>query len=225
MDSETEIVSPPTLTGTTEEMCPLPDHPALAEVAVARRDPGLLGHGRGRDLAPGLRDRRLAVGAWTPGGTGAGPSRPHVFGPEWLSAAEQRNGSAAVEVARQYLTHLGPLMLADTPGGRKELRGLVDPRLRDVVDALRPSDRFVATPVAYDGFPTAGKRPRMVCTTVRVPDGTSPGPSSCSSPRRACPFSRQSPRWATCATSTAYRVSQRRLGGRQRSSSQISRSR
>ena len=42
-------------------------------------------------------------------------------------------------VARWFLA-MGRYVLASTPGGREELRGLVDPELADLVDELQPHE-------------------------------------------------------------------------------------
>ena len=47
-------------------------------------------------------------------------------------------GSNSVEINRLFFRAVGGLMLTDTPGGRDELRELVDPALRDIVDELDP---------------------------------------------------------------------------------------
>jgi class 3 adenylate cyclase len=123
------------------EPYPLPKDPVLAEVAGALRDTGhwawavddrwhiayatdelRLGFGAGVELAP------WALGA-------------HIFGPEAMNMSLRwRFGSNTSELMRMLFAFLGGLVLADTPGGRDELRELVDPSLREMVDQLSPVD-------------------------------------------------------------------------------------
>ena len=118
---------------------PLPKDPALAEVSSALRDTGhwawvvddrwhiayatdelRLGFGAGVELAP------WALGA-------------HIFGPEAMSMSlGWRFGSNTSELIRMLFSFLGGWVLADTPGGRDELREIVDPSLREMVDQLSP---------------------------------------------------------------------------------------
>jgi len=155
-----------------ETTCPLPDDPALAEVAVALRDSGYFAEivDAAWRLVYVTDDLRLAAGANVQ--LVPVPLGVHRFGPEWLSCREQsRTGSVAVEAARQVFAQVGALVLADTPGGREELRTLIDPRLRDIADSFAPAVRVVATSGAVDGYGPAGSRPRMLWSAVRVPDG------------------------------------------------------
>ena len=52
---------------------------------------------------------------------------------------------------RGVFSALGPWALADAPGGREELRELVDPRLRDIVDGLSPAEDPTALTYAVPG--------------------------------------------------------------------------
>ena len=65
----------------------------------------------------------------------------HVFGPEAMKMSlKWRFGSNTTELNRVMFGFLGGWVLADTPGGRDELREIVDPSLRDMVDQLSPAD-------------------------------------------------------------------------------------
>jgi class 3 adenylate cyclase len=153
-----------------QETCPLPDDPVLAEVAVAVRD--------ARHWA------QIVDAAWRVvyvtddlrwGAGGMVERLPvvlgaHSFGAETVGSHERsRTGSIAVERAREVFEVLGPFVLADTPGGPEELRELVDPRLRDIVDALRPSGAVAGSGV-YHGYGVAGSRPTILLTWFRVRD-------------------------------------------------------
>jgi class 3 adenylate cyclase len=167
----TDIVLSLMLIVGAQETCPLPNDPVLAEVAVAVRD--------ARHWAQIVDatwrvvyvtdDLRWGAGGMVerlPVALGA-----HSFGPETLDSHEHsRTGSIAVERAREVFEAVGPWVLADTPGGPEELRELVDPRLRDIVEALRPSDGAVAGSGVYHGYGVAGSRPTILLTWFRVRD-------------------------------------------------------
>ena len=82
-----------------------------------------------------------------------------------------RFGTTTTELFRSNFASLGAWVLHDTPGGRDELRELVDPALRDMVDELVPADPaatwFAGQGMALDdpvGVPVFGFR-------IRAPDG------------------------------------------------------
>jgi class 3 adenylate cyclase len=128
------------------ESYPLPDDSALAEVARALRDTGHWGwivDDRWR-LVYSTDEIRLTFGAGielAPYAIGA-----HLFGPEAVATSLQwRFGANNTELNRLLFSFLGGWVLADTPGGRDELRELVDPSLRDIVDKLEPADPVAAS--------------------------------------------------------------------------------
>jgi class 3 adenylate cyclase len=115
-------------------------------------------------------DLRLSFGAlveYAPFELGA-----HMFSPAWLEASlGWRMGSNSVEMNRHFLRVVGGLMLADMPGGRDEMREIVDPALRDVVDELTPADGAVVSFVARAfGLDEAGDVP-AVAFRIRDADG------------------------------------------------------
>jgi len=69
------------------------------------------------------------------------------------------------------LAQLSAWVLADTPGGHDELRQLVDPRLRDVVDGSGAADRVASSSGVIYGYGLDGSRPALSFTAVRVRDG------------------------------------------------------
>lgn len=76
----------------------------------------------------------------------------HYFGREANSTRLRwRSGPNTAELIRELFAVFGGLVLADTPGSRDELRGLVDPVLRDIVDELSPVDSLPAFPLAWHG--------------------------------------------------------------------------
>jgi hypothetical protein len=100
------------------------------------------------------------------------PVGAHWFGPERLGVAmEWRGGHFPLEIVRKGFTAFGPWMLADTPGGREELRARVDPRLRDIVDELNPAGVATATSATFPGIYSAALAPVQIPTTLmRVRD-------------------------------------------------------
>ncbi len=121
---------------------PLPEDPPLAEVAAALQGSGHWGwvvDDRWRVMFV-TDELRLTFGGnveladW--------PIGAHFFGPEFLAATQQwRFGTTTGALFRSNFAAVGGWVLADTPGGREELRELVDPSLRDMVDGLAPTDQ------------------------------------------------------------------------------------
>jgi class 3 adenylate cyclase len=154
-----------------QETCPLPDDPELAEMAVAMREAGHWAEIVDASWRVVYMTDDLRLGAGGMLELVPAPLGLRMYGPEWLGAVEQwRTGSVALDMARQAFREIGPLILADTPGGREELRRLVDPRLGDIVDALRPEDLIVASSVTFGGYGVEGSRPTLAATAVRVRD-------------------------------------------------------
>src|SRR4051794_11228072 len=152
--------------------CPLPEDPALIEVAVAMRDTrqwGMVVDSRWR-LVYVTDESSLTSG----GGVELAPQPlgVHLFGPEAKAVNERwRFGFNTPEYLREAFAAVGGLVLADTPGGRDELRELVDPVLRDVVDELLPGD---AAALSFVGTATASARDRVAVPTLlwRVREAT-----------------------------------------------------
>jgi len=124
-----------------QETCPLPDDPTLAAWARALNDAGYWAgivdrNWRNLYMTDAFRLTRgalLELASFTVG--------EHFYGPESLSARlAVRDPVSTLESVREEFEALGPYMLAAAEGDREELRGLVDPRLRDIVDQLTPAD-------------------------------------------------------------------------------------
>ena len=82
-----------------------------------------------------------------------------------------RGGHFPLDVLRQGMKRYGPWILASTPGGRSELRELVDPRLRDIVETLTPVEPPPACTIAFQGIYTAAGAPvEIPITVVRLRD-------------------------------------------------------
>src|SRR4029453_18449579 len=148
---------------------PLPEDPALAAMAVALRDAGHWADVVDRDwrLVYSTDDHRRICGGLTD--LAAVAPGEHYFGPEQVSIRLQwRSGPNTVDQVRELFGVLGGLILADTAGGREELRELVHPVLRDIVAHLPPvhpppprslpsHGMHVRAPAVY--FVTAGRGP------------------------------------------------------------------
>jgi class 3 adenylate cyclase len=80
-----------------------------------------------------------------------------------------KSGPNTPELARELFAAFGGLVLADTPGGREELSGLVDPALRDLVAGLEPAVDAPALPVAWRGN-IVGRPVSALTFAIRIQD-------------------------------------------------------
>jgi class 3 adenylate cyclase len=154
------------------ESLPLPEDPALTAIAVALRDAGHWADLVDRDwrLVYSTDDQRRICG----GVTDLAPVAlgEHYFGPEQVSMRLQwRGGPNTIDQVRGQFGVIGGSILADTAGGRDELRKLVHPALRDIVDRLPSLDQSVARSVASPVM-HLGARVFYFVTAVRVHDAT-----------------------------------------------------
>jgi class 3 adenylate cyclase len=150
----------------------LPENPALAAMAAALRDAGHWADVVDRDwrLVYSTDDQRRIYGGLTdlaPVALGE-----HYFGPEAVSMRLRwRSGPNTIDQVREMFGLLGGSILADTAGGGAELRELVHPALRDIVDQLPPRH-----PSATRSFPSHGMHVGVPAlffiTTVPVHDAT-----------------------------------------------------
>ena len=94
----------------------------------------------------------------------------HPFTTEGLTARVERVGTTSLEIERTLFEAIGPYMLAATEGGRDELRELVDPRLRDIVDRLSPIELVNAVSLVAPGV-SAGMPVQTGATLIPVRGG------------------------------------------------------
>ena len=151
---------------------PLPDDPNLAVWASALNDSGYWAdiYDTGWLNVFATDELRLTFGD-----TGAGTVLPIGF--HILSAEATRFRVSVIrsryvlpEVRRAYFLEIGPYVLASTPGGRDELRRVVDPELADLVDQLEPKD-LPAVWLAPDASGTSGGlEVASVVTSIRIDD-------------------------------------------------------
>jgi class 3 adenylate cyclase len=121
------------------EPCPLPDDPVLAEWATAFRDMG--DWGWIVDPSWKLRfitdEQRLSLAAdveMAPMLVGE-----HLFGPEMTEMSTQWLTHSGSLPWGDFFANVGDLILADTAGGKAELRSVLDPLWVEMVDELSPS--------------------------------------------------------------------------------------
>ncbi len=95
----------------------------------------------------------------------------HFFGPQAMSTRLRwRSGPNRLELIREMFSAFGGLVLSETPGGRNELRQLVDPALRDIVDQLCAATPSPASSFAWHGTHVAGLPVDALSTAIRVHD-------------------------------------------------------
>jgi class 3 adenylate cyclase len=99
----------------------------------------------------------------------ASPIGSHWFGPSELFRRVALAAGDPIGDARQFFRHMGPFVLFDTPGGRDELRPLVDPSLRDLVDEIEPVEPLSAWSGVYTTM-HAGSSVRHKSLWMRVHD-------------------------------------------------------
>lgn len=134
------------------ETCPLPDDPRLAAIAEALNDAGYWAiivdcHWRNLYMTDAQRLTEGGLLELAPFPVGM-----HICGPELLTALLAGRGRLnTLEAMRTRFEAHGPYMLAAANGGREELRELVDPRLRDIVDQISPADLVDALSVRFPG--------------------------------------------------------------------------
>jgi len=154
-----------------DEPCPLPDDPVLAEWAAAMRDEGdwawIV------DAAWNVQfvtdEQRLSLTA----NTRLAPITigEHLFGPETSASFLDVPGGSGqrVETWRRSFASIGGATLADTAGGKAELRSTVDPLLTDLVDELSPSRANISTST-MSAMGTGNRDGLVVTKIIRIRD-------------------------------------------------------
>jgi len=154
-----------------QETCPLPDDPTLAAIAKALNDAGYWAIIVDRDWRNLYETdaQRLSEGGLLE--LAPFPVGVHISSPESLAALlAGRGGLNTLEVLRERFEVFGPYLLAAVEGDREELRGLVDPRLRDIVDRLSPADLVNPLSIVSPGH-GAGMSLELQVTLIPVRDG------------------------------------------------------
>ena len=119
------------------ETLPLPDDPTLAAYAAVLNETGhwaSICDARWR-IVFATDELRLADGEQLDATERVGA---HRFGPVEVSRRTALFAGDSMDAIRSTFRHDGPFVLFDTPGGREELRRVVDPALVDLVDEIDP---------------------------------------------------------------------------------------
>lgn len=97
----------------------------------------------------------------------------HFFGPQAMrTRLRWRSGPNTIDLVREMFGAFGGLVLAHTPGGKDQLRELVDPALRDMVDPLSPAAPAApAMSFAWHGT-HVGAPVDALTTSLRIHDDT-----------------------------------------------------
>jgi class 3 adenylate cyclase len=148
----------------------LPDDPLLADVAVAMRNDGSWGYvfdpewnlvyvtDEVRRTFGGGQLAEFAIGS-------------HLFGPENTAVAQSwRYGANSPGLLRAEFALLGGYVLADTAGGRDELRRRVDALYHDMIDDLEPC--FAASVAGEVGGTGLTEAVPISTVVVRIRDDT-----------------------------------------------------
>ena len=150
---------------------PLPADPVLASWASALNDAGYWAYVFDAGWRLMFVTEELLM-TFRDMGRSAVPVGSHYYSAEAVRSrdAMYRDGSAASEQIRAGFLNIGGFVLASTPGGRDELRQVVDPALADLVDELQPID----VPAAWIERPewtTAGADVAGSVLYFRIDDG------------------------------------------------------
>jgi class 3 adenylate cyclase len=153
------------------EPLPLPEHPLLRAWASVLNEAGnwanvLDAQWRYVFVTDELRLSYRDMGAATMPLIGA-----HFFSAQVRQFIRRTLGGAwaSPEVGRAWFLDVGRYVLAETPGGREELRRVVDPELADLVDELQPQD-LPPVWINRSGFSTAGAEATGSAVWIRIDD-------------------------------------------------------
>jgi class 3 adenylate cyclase len=125
-----------------DEPCPLPADSLLAEAATALSTTGQTAWIMDScwRFAYVTDDARAMWVDRAGGRLGSVATGHHVFSTESLRVgANWRFGLTTPELWRSMFRSLGPLVLADTPGGRDALRSVIDAHMHDLLDEIEPN--------------------------------------------------------------------------------------
>jgi class 3 adenylate cyclase len=152
------------------ESLPLPDHPLLATWASALNDAGywatlMDAEWRIVFVTDELRLTHRDMGAAT-----TPPIGVHFLSAEWREFNETVLGaSPSSEDLRASFLNTGRFVLASTPGGREQLRRVLEPQLASFVDQLQPEE-LPDVWVNRQRFKTAGAEAAARGVWLRIDD-------------------------------------------------------
>ena len=153
------------------ESLPLPEHPLLRAWASALNDGGYWANMWDAEWRNVFYTDELLLSYRDMGAQTTPPMGSHFFSAEARQFIEETApGSwASWEARRAYFLDVGRYVLAGTPGGREELRRVVDPTLADLVDVLQPKD-LPPVWINRSGFTTAGADVTGSAVWIRIDD-------------------------------------------------------
>jgi len=153
-----------------QETCPLPDDPALAEAALALNIARAWAFVVDRDwrFVYMTDDVRLSLGR--PPRMIDVPLGIHYLGPETADSEMYQRSFRMETTGRCVMEALGPWLLADTRGGRAELRAIVDTRYHDLIDEIEPDDRSSVRSFPVPMYTVAGAATDLLATAWRIRD-------------------------------------------------------
>jgi class 3 adenylate cyclase len=154
-----------------DQPCPLPDDPVLAEWATTLHDSGewawivdaswqvrFITNEQRLSLAAGLDEMVPIV------------IDEHMFGAEMAEVrADWPTDPTMQQTWREMFSIVGGVILADTPGGKDELRSVVDPSLSGLVDGLSPS-QVSARSGTVSSTGTTARRESAIVSVLRIRD-------------------------------------------------------
>lgn len=113
-------------------------------------------------------DMRLSVGR--PLTMVTVPLGVHYFGPEAMESEIYARVFRPETTGRHLVAGLGPWLLADTRGGRAELREVLDPAFHDLIDAIESDDRSIVRSFPTHAYTVGGAPAGLLATAWRVRD-------------------------------------------------------
>ena len=149
---------------------PFPDDPTLAAWASALNDAGYWAFLLDADWRYMFTTQELLFSYRDMGVPTTPPIGSHYFSAESRQFMGATLGGSWASVARAWFLDAGRYMLADTPGGREELRRVVDPEVADLVDQLEPQDLPPVWMNRAVDFTTAGADATGRAVWIRIDD-------------------------------------------------------
>jgi class 3 adenylate cyclase len=151
---------------------PLPEDPVLAAWASALNDAGYWADILDADWRFVFATDELLLSYGDMGAQTLPPIGAHWFSAEYRHfISETVSGTwSSLEGRRAWFLNAGRYALAGSPGGREELRLVVDPEFADYVDELQPLDPPSVWIGASNEFTTAGATVRGSAVGIRIDD-------------------------------------------------------
>jgi class 3 adenylate cyclase len=172
------------------ESLPLPEHPLLAAWALALNDAGYWAEVLDAEWRYVFVTDELLLSYRDMGAPTAPPIGSHYFSPEARQFIAETLGGAwgSPEGGRAWFLDAGRYVLAGTPGGREELRRVVDPAVADLVDQLQPQD-LPPVWINRTGFMTAGAEVTGSALWIRIDSAHGERVGACIMPKPAAGMS------------------------------------